>query len=332
MKNAILLASLAVFAVLAAASPELSPEESQHITVSAKPITAFSREDSSRNRFGALTFRGGLVLSSHHPRFGGISALRLQPDCSHFIALTDRAYWLIGRISYKENRPVGIMDAILSPVLNLKGKRPARWDTESLADDGRSLFVGLEGLNTIMRFDHGSNSIPARAQSVPVPPDLKSLPGNKGLEALVYVPKPLRLAGTLVAFSERGLDRDRNLRAFLIGGPTPGSFSVKRTEEFDISDAAILPDGDILILERKFFLFQGITIRIRRIRLADLKPGAVVDGTILLEADNHFEIDNLEALSANPLRDGGILLTLMSDDNFSPLQQTLLLQFVLAEK
>ena len=38
-----------------------------------------------------------------------------------------------------------------------------------------------------------------------MPPALRKLPRNKGLEALVMVPKGMPLAGTLIAFSERGL-------------------------------------------------------------------------------------------------------------------------------
>src|SRR5262249_57048356 len=73
-----------------------------------------------------------------------------------------------------------------------------------------------------------------------------------GLEAMVVVPTGLPLAGTLIAISERGLDAAGNLKAFLIGGPSPGEFSIKRNDEFDISDCALLPSGDLLLLERRF--------------------------------------------------------------------------------
>jgi hypothetical protein len=47
------------------------------------------------------------------------------------------------------------------------------------------------------------------------------------------------MGGTLIAISERGLDQAGNLLAFLIGGPAPGTFAIKRIERFDISDAVI---------------------------------------------------------------------------------------------
>ena len=145
------------------------------------------------------------------------------------------------------------------------------------------------------------------------------------------VPKGLPLAGTLIALSERGLDPDGNLIAFLVGGPSPGQFSVRRTDKFDISDATLLPSGELLVLERKFSLVDGIGIRIRRIALASLAPGALVDGPTIFEADLMYEIDNMEGIDAFVTPEGDTVLTMISDDNFSMIQRTLLLQFTLME-
>jgi hypothetical protein len=106
---------------------------------------------------------------------------------------------------------------------------------------------------------------------------------------------------------------------------------VKRSADYDVSDAALLPGGDVLLLERKFSWTSGLAVRIRRIALGAIRPGAVVDGPVLLEVDLGFEIDNMEGLSVHRMPGGEIVLTLVSDDNFSALQRTLLLQFTLAE-
>jgi hypothetical protein len=58
-----------------------------------------------------------------------------------------------------------------------------------------------------------------------------------------------------------------------------------------------------------------------------LAPGATVDGTELMFADMGYQIDNLEGLSISRADNGDVLFTLVSDDNFSPLQRTILLQF-----
>jgi hypothetical protein len=166
---------------------------------------------------------------------------------------------------------------------------------------------------------------------VPMPAAVKKLPFNQGLEALVVVPKGMVLAGTLIALSERGLDAEGNLVAFLVGGPSPGQFSVRRSNKFDISDAVLLPAGDLLVLERKFSLLEGIGIRIRRIALATVTPGAVVDGPSIFEADFGQEIDNMEGIDAHVTPEDDTVLTMVSDDNFSLIQRTLLLQFTLVE-
>ena len=62
-----------------------------------------------------------------------------------------------------------------------------------------------------------------------------------------------------------------------------------------------------------------------------MKPGATVDGPALFEADMGYQIDNMEGLSVHRAADGALVLTLISDDNFSMIQRTLLLQFTLAE-
>src|SRR6266478_4978806 len=172
---------------------------------------------------------------------------------------------------------------------------------------------------------------PDGAHFIALPPGLRSLPSNKGIEALVFVPKGLPLAGTLIAISERGLDKAGNIRGFLIGGASPGDFAVRRSSNYDVTDAALLPGGDVVLLERRFSWSSGLAVRMRRIPLGEIKPGAVVDGPVLFEVDLGYEIDNMEGLSVHRSAGGEVVLTLISDDNFSAVQRTLLLQFTLAE-
>jgi hypothetical protein len=87
----------------------------------------------------------------------------------------------------------------------------------------------------------------------------------------------------------------------------------------------------LLVLERSYSRLAGVGMRIRRIALTDVKPGATVDGPALVEADMNTQIDNMEGLSVHRAADGQLVLTLISDDNFSLIQRTLLLQFTLAE-
>jgi hypothetical protein len=71
-------------------------------------------------------------------------------------------------------------------------------------------------------------------------------------------------------------------------------------------------------------------MRIRRIQADEIKPGAVVTGEVLLQATDNLNIDNMEAIGVDR-RSGETVITIMSDDNFSPLQRTLIMQFMLPE-
>jgi hypothetical protein len=325
---------LVVSALAFGARAQTPPEPPAAVEVHSQPIAVFDLRDPSRRQFGALEFRGGLSLRSPNRNFGGLSALRVQDDGAQFIALTDKGWWLRGRIVYDGNRPAAITDAEMAPMLASDGQPLAKrgwFDTESIAEDGGTLYVGIERVHQIVRFNYGKDGLLARAQPIGVPLELRSLPSNKGLEALVFVPKGQPLAGTLIAISERGLDKAGNVAAFLIGGPRPGTFAIRRSADFDVSDAALLPGGDVLLLERKFGWSTGLSVRLRRIAFGEIKPAALVDGPVLFEADLGYEIDNMEGLSVHRGGGGEIVLTLISDDNFSIIQRTLLLQFTLLE-
>jgi hypothetical protein len=304
------------------------------IEVKARPIPWFDRHDHDRVRFGALEYRSGLVLTSSFPRFGGLSGLRLDARGERFISFSDHGHWFTGRILYEGRAMAGLADVESAPMLGPDGKPvTARgwFDSESIALDGSFVYIGFERVNKVLRFDFSKGFTRARGEVVPLPKAASKLPNNKGLEALVFVPKGQPLAGTLIAMSERGLDANGNLIAFLVGGPAPGQFSVRRSEDFDISDAVLLPAGDLLILERKFSWLSGIGIRIRRIPLTSVAPGAVIDGPSIFEANLANEVDNMEGIDAHLTMEGETVLTMVSDDNFSMIQRTLLLQFALVE-
>jgi len=304
------------------------------IEVNARPLPAFDTRDRSHGRFGALEYRSGLILTSAFHGFGGLSGIRLDARGERFIAISDKGSWFTGRIVYKGREMTGLDDVEASPMLGPDGKPITSrgwYDSESIALDGSFVYIGLERANQVLRFDFSKGFTRASGEVVPMPPAVRKLPNNRGLEALVWVPKGLPLAGTLIAISERGLDANGNIIAFLVGGKTPGQFSVRRTDNFDVSDAVLLPSGDLLLLERKFSWLGGIGIRIRRVTLASFVLGALIDGPAILNADLGDEIDNMEGIDAHVTPEGDTVLTMISDDNFSLIQRNLLLQFTLVE-
>ena len=137
------------------------------IEVRAAAVAAFDVREPSRRQFGLLEFRGGLVAAPRrYKEFGGLSAIRVAADGAHFIAVTDKGWWFRGRIVYDGTRPIGIADAEMAPMLGADGQPLAArgwYDTESLAEDGGTLYVGIERVHQIVRFDYGKDGL-ARAR------------------------------------------------------------------------------------------------------------------------------------------------------------------------
>lgn len=321
-----LLAAAIALAASSASSQAKDPFAAAPIEIEARDIPAFSRKDAKQRRFGELEFVGGLVLSSKTKQFGGISGLHILPDGQRFIAHSDRGNWFRGRFTLDGDRITGIANAEMTPMRGPRGRLSAStwFDTESLTIDGDTLYVGIERENRILRYDRfGAIGIP-----IPVPQEITDLPYNQGLEALVFVPRGMPNGGSLIAISERGIEIDGNTKGFILAGGKWSRFSVRHIGQYQVSDAAVSPTGHLVILERYFTFLSGVHMRIRAVPLSEIKPGAIIDGKILIEADSEFDIDNMEALTITKNAAGQLVLTLMSDNNFSYFQRTILLRFL----
>lgn len=327
-----LLAGLGAAAVSAPARAQSVEPGRIPIAISARPIENFEPRSPGKRRFGRLAFRGGLALSGSHPRFGGLSGLWRSRDGVDLVAITDNGFWLTAKVASRNGRLAGLAEAELAPILGASGRplhRSRYYDTESLTIVDGIAYIGVERTHDILRFDWAEEGVEARARILPVPREVKRLPNNRGLEALGVAPAGHLLAGALIAIAERSESEDEPTAGFIIGGRQPGPFKVARHDGFDITDLAFLPGGDLLLLERWYRSLRGVGMRIRRVAGASVTPGAMLDGPYLIEADLGQEIDNMEGLSVHQAQ-GRTILTLVSDDNFSFLQRTLLLEFELA--
>ena len=328
-----LLTGLGASLALAEAQAQPLTQEVEPLPIKALPITSFQPSDPGRTRFGQLIFRGGLVLTAPAREFGGFSGLWRSANGKSLVAVTDRAHWLRADLVHDNKGMLSAVEnAVLSPMLNGAGRplsRTRSFDTEALCIDGGVAHVGIERTHEIMRFDWARRGVMSRAVSVPVPPEIKRLPSNRGIEALGIAPPASPVAGALVALAERSGGEGEPTAGFIIGGPRPGLMLYQRKDGYDVTDLAFLPGGDMLVLERWYKPWRGVGMRIRRVPGASIIPGAVLDGPMLIDADLAQEIDNMEGLAVH-LDNGRTILTMISDDNFSGLQRTVLLEFELA--
>jgi hypothetical protein len=309
------------------------------IAVRATPIAAFDKENPAATRFGKLAWRGGLVLRSATPNFGGWSGLALGADGKQLVAVSDAGTWMTADVVYKAGKPTALKSARLGPLKALSG-RPLRRsrdrDAEALTlvkgsvAKGR-LLISFEHNHRVGLFDIGKGGISAPRRYLSLSAVARRLGGNSGLEGLAIL-QGGRFKGSLVAFSEQLIDSAGALTGWIWVNGKPERFKLNNGGAFSVTDAAPLPDGGLLVLERRFRWTEGVKMRLRLIRAHELRPGATITGELLLDAGSKHQIDNMEGLAVHKGRDGEIIVTMISDNNFnSVLQRTILLQFALKQ-
>ncbi len=303
------------------------------VLVKSARIDHFMLREPELRRFGRLDFLGGLELTSTNEHFGGLSGVAVAGDGRRITAVTDKGLWFGGTLTLAEGgAPTGLVDTVMAPILGPNGQPLAamkRSDSEGLAVAGGVAYVSFERTPDILRFALQRDGFAARGEILPRPAGTTLLRANKGLEAVAVIPGGLH-AGSVIAIAEappRSEDERPTVPGWFVTGPRGATFEVVRYGTFAVTDAAFLPDGDLLLLERSFAWLDGVAMRIRRIAGRDVRPGARLEGEEILKADMRSQIDNMEGLAVHREADGSIVLTLVSDDNFSFLQRTILLRF-----
>ena len=294
------------------------------ISLSARPI-ALDPTDRTVQRVGRLHFLGGLNLRSDEAAFGGLSGLSVASD-GRLSAVTDRGHWFTARIVRdRTGRLVDLVDAAQGPLLDTKG-RPVQgeWrDAEALERlPGGDWLVSFEGRHRVWRHAAETGGLQGRPVPFPTPKGIGAAPGNGGLEALT----PLH-DGRVLMLAE-SLKRTGGSRAgWIVGDGEVEALGYRTARDFKPTDAAVLPNGDVLVLSRYFKLLGGFKARLERISARAIGGGAVLKGELLARFAPPLAVDNYEGVAVVRGADGGTLVYVLSDDNFNFLQRTLLLLF-----
>ena len=88
--------------------------------------------------------------------------------------------------------------------------------------------------------------------------------------------------------------------------------------------AATLPNGDVLVIERRFTLRDGVAARIRQIKSTSIRPSAELCSKLSAEFRNPVTTDNFEGIAIRKNQNKQTLVYIISDYNFNPMQRTLL--------
>lgn len=281
---------------------------------------------------GDLRFRGALELSGGG--VGGLSGLWVNDDGSRFVAVGDTGLVATGHLDYDAAGWLsGARDLRTRPLAVEEGTtaRKRRTDAEDLTrlPDGGWL-VALERDHRLLRYPVGEDGPDGMPRPVPVPPTVEenTLP-NSGLESLT------RLSDGRFLTIEEGADgASQERRAWV----SRGAALPERREDwlplvyrtaprYRPTSVAPLPDGGAVVLERRFSLLGGWSSRIVRVAATDLCVGALAEGRELARLEAPLLNDNFEGIATRVAPDGGILVYLVSDDNFNALQRSYLSLF-----
>jgi hypothetical protein len=283
------------------------------------------------NQFGALEFVGGIEYTSDNDLVGAVSGIRFRPDGKSFVAVLDTGHWMTGAIERDgQSRLSGMRDVRILPMVDASGREPRSKgdiDAEGVTLRDGEVIVSFERRHRVDVYpDPGfETSRPKKTLDFLIP--RRELRANGGMETVVAAPKNGPLGGAIVVVAEKSVDDDGNFYAAILEGARKGQLKVKRHHPFDITDGAFLPNGDLVLLERSFSVLGGVGMRIRRIDGDSLRPGALVDGEMLIKADMGQQIDNMEGLDVVAGPDGLPHLLVVSDDNHSIFQRNLMLEF-----
>lgn len=307
----------------------------ERLEVSASRIRQF-RIGSAETRFGPLEFVGGLELASPSKDFGALSAVRFLTPGEDFVGVADTGFWFFGAlVRDADGKPAGVRDFRMQQMFDRAGNVSDRkWevDAEGLAVRDGVATVGFERDHRVAQFRIEPDAMKPAFRQLDFLIPKRELRSNRGFETVAHAHPQGQHEGGLVVVSEKSLDRDGNIFAAIIEGPNKGVFTVRRNGEFDITDGAFLPDGDLLLLERSFSMATGVKMRLRRIYGENIARGAIADGPVLFEANMTYQIDNMEGLDVWTRADGAQMVSLISDDNHSILQRNLYLEFILHDE
>ncbi len=293
---------------------------SQNIALIPLPL---DESNPKRATVGRLTFLAAWELRSDNGDFGGISALVALKD-GRFLGVSD-AGALIGFGMAGDARADRPFIAALPGAFG-KGITYKDRDSEGIAYDPVSgkIWVSYEHKHAIRRFPASMSRVDGMVR----PKMMRSWPRNSGAEALV------RLAdGRFLAFAEGGPGDGIYPAIQFSGDPVePGTtqfpFRYRPTDGYRITDVTQLPDGRLLLLERRIGFPEGFTAKLLILDPAKIMRNTTVSGDVIATLEPPLLVDNMEGLTITQDH-GRSIVWLVSDNNFNAIQRTLLMKFAL---
>ena len=285
----------------------------------------------ARIRIGALEYLGGVALKSPDPAFGGFSALHVAGD--RFLLLSDGG----GVVRFALGRDWRIRGASFDELPRGPGTGWEKRDRDSEAiavdPDTGEYWVAYESVNAIWRYD----ATLTKSTGAVRPGAMSGWSRSGGPEAMVRL-----TGGRFIVLSEsagRGapsatyravaFDRDP-----IEPGARATRFFYRPPSEFRATAADALPDGRVIVVNRRVAWPSGFEAVVTILDPSDIRRDAVVAGREVARFSGDlwsgFGRDNFEAVSV--VREGDdTIVWLATDHNMQWPQRSLLLKFRLRE-
>ena len=278
----------------------------------------------------ALIYRGAVVVDGLHAELGGISAIDVSGDGGQLLALSDTGRWFDLSLAYD---PAGsLTGAALTDhgtLVGVDGDRLAgksRADAEAVARlaDG-SYVVAFERFHRLRRYD-GVAPLARTPEAIEMPAAVAERPANRGIEAITALPD----GNLLLLAEEAGAGPNPRGQAWV---GQEGAWTARDyipADGFSPVGAATLPDGDVVVVERRLSFFSGFTTRLVRVAGADLTGESPIATTEIALIQAPLFSENFEAIAARQDREGRTFLYLASDDNRTAALRTVIALFELS--
>ncbi|GMM91897.1 esterase-like activity of phytase family protein [Qipengyuania sp. MTN3-11] len=267
-----------------------------------------------RQAFGPFGLQRGWELTPRDPYAGGYSAL-LWRGGDTLLAASDN-----GRLA--ELVGPDFDEAEQHAIFGTDSYDKIGRDIEALAGTPQGkVWAGVEARNAILRIS------PALAIEDRVrPPAMARWRSNSGPETLARLPDD-----RFVVIAERGREGEHEGIVFAgdpISNDTGEQFRLEVPAGFRPVDGVASTDGTLLVLLRRLIWNVPADFRtaIALYRIADLEPRAVWRPTAHYALPEGAPFENYEGIALRPEANGGATVWLISDDNLSGFQRSLLLE------
>lgn len=294
----------------------------EHISIASTPVV-LDTSYPGRSHVGALRFLGGWQLTSPTRSFGGLSALDVNGNTVTMLGDGGTiTRFRLGRFGNASGASIIRMPRGCGEVI-----RKTDNDTEALAHDGTRThwWVLYEWRNAVCR----TNRDFTVGEAVNTPPAIARWPRKTGPEAMT------RLADGRFLLIAEGPVNGSDIRPAVVFDRDPADpaavatkFGYRAPPGFRPTEVSELPDGRILVLNRRFALTSLFSAEITLLPPVGFNPTGVLSGPTIARFKAPVVADNFEGLSISQ-EDGKTIVWLLSDNNFMRWQRTLLLKFAL---